>query len=233
MASPTPPTGQYTSVSTPVPFPQPEGVQDPNATSNPTADSPQTRQRTSTNASNVSNRIRTASIKLMEAAPPAGMWAATGATVSKAPSLVDIRRGSFGSDGWNEEQQRRRAGSRTSQGEERSTPAAPGDATRPYNGLRKGSGNNAMGSEPFPALTEEETQHIPRYDGQDKTGNAAYEQKTSSDTAEHIDGDGMHHPKRTSSGGVSPVPPKLGVSLWRDRRYRSLRNARFPSCARS
>jgi hypothetical protein len=84
----------------------------------------------------------------MEANPPPGMWAATGSTASKAPSIADIRRGSFGSDGWNENTQRKRASTRTSQ-EERAKPSrktSTGTVVTPLEG----------GSEPFPAVTEED-----------------------------------------------------------------------------
>ncbi|KAF1844759.1 uncharacterized protein K460DRAFT_283662 [Cucurbitaria berberidis CBS 394.84] len=187
------------SAPTPVPFPQPEGLRDPNAQS-PTTESPttETRQRTSTTTSTASSRIRTASIKLMGATPPPGMWAATGATASKAPSLSDIRKGSFGTEGWCEETQRKRAGSRTSQGEERSpTERTPGTK-------KMASSNNALATEPFPALTEERTQDVPRHDGQDKETVPGVESEHSSETAEKM--------MRTSSGqyanGYVP-PPKL------------------------
>lgn len=144
-------SASYANVSTPVPFPHPEDAHD---NSNPT----KARARTSTNASSASSRIRSASIKLMEANPPPGMWAATGSVASKAPSLVDIRRGSFGSEGWDEQRQREhRRGSQES-------------SERPANN-RKGS-SGKLGVEPFPALTEErpsfesrECAPIPQFDG--------------------------------------------------------------------
>ena len=43
----------------------------------------------------------------MESHVPLGMWQATGEAVSRAPSLAEIRRGSFGSNGWDGEGQRR------------------------------------------------------------------------------------------------------------------------------
>ncbi|KAF1926745.1 uncharacterized protein M421DRAFT_422343 [Didymella exigua CBS 183.55] len=120
------------NVSTPVPFPQPDALND--------SSKGKEHARTSTNAS-TSSRIRSASIKLMEADPPPGMWAATGSVASKAPSLVDIRRGSFGPDGWDEQKQREhRRGSQ-------------GGTERPVNNRRGSSGR--LGVEPFPALTEE------------------------------------------------------------------------------
>jgi hypothetical protein len=97
------------------------------------------------------------------------MWAATGSVASKAPSLAEIRRGSFGSDGWNHESQRHKAERRASQSEEggrkrtNSTPDSPG---RPNAARAPSSG--LMGSEPFPAVTEELTHETvftaPKYD---------------------------------------------------------------------
>ncbi|MCJ1313209.1 hypothetical protein MMC25_006886 [Agyrium rufum] len=52
-------------------------------------------------------RLRTASLKFMESNPPLGFLNATGEAAAKAPSLAEIRRGSFGSNGWNAEIQRR------------------------------------------------------------------------------------------------------------------------------
>lgn len=145
------------STPTPVPFPQPKGIRDPDSSATP-PDSPGNtrRQRTSTNASAISNRVRTASLKLMEANPPPGMWAATGATASKAPSLADIRRGSYGSEGWSEDTQRKRAGSRTSQ-EKRAEPTRHASGTiSPLEG----------GVEAFPAVTEEDMRERPSGEAQ-------------------------------------------------------------------
>ncbi|KAF2855076.1 hypothetical protein T440DRAFT_203212 [Plenodomus tracheiphilus IPT5] len=198
------------NISTPVPFPQPEGTRDPQATS--TTIESTTRTRSGTATSNVSNRIRTASIKLMEASPPPGMWAATGQTASKAPSLADIRRGSFGSDGWNEEQQRKRAGSKTSQGEER-TPTSTTDETSQYGSKRMASDNTAGGVKPFPALTEEDTRQVACYDGtREKTVFNALAAKQSSESVTHVDRDTSVQLGRTSSGGYANgyiPPPKL------------------------
>jgi hypothetical protein len=204
------------SVPTPVPFPQPEVVRNPNASS-PTAESPSptTRERTSTNASTVSNRIRTATGKLIDANPPPGMWAATGTTVAKAPSLSDIRKGSFGSEGWNEDTQRKRASSRASQGEQRSrtstNAASPTDqAERPYfNGQPKVPSSNALNTELFPALAEEDTRQVAGYDGYDERATTGVQSQHSSETAtEHLGDERLPQPKRTSSGHVH-LPPIL------------------------
>jgi hypothetical protein len=189
------------SISTPVPFPQPAGIRDPNSSASPPGSpSNARRQRTSTIASTTSNRIRTASIKLMEANPPPGMWAATGSTASKAPSLADIRRGSFGSDGWNEETQRKRADTRTSQ-EERTRPSRTSSTVvTPLEG----------GSEPFPAVTEEDmrehpsnetVQHAPTYDAHDKHPNAGIELRQSNSTTDKTNSSAAREPM-TESGQV-------------------------------
>lgn len=152
MANPNSASTSPGAISTPVPFPQPEGLQD--------GSKGKQRPRTSTNVSSASSRIRTASIKLMEADPPPGMWAATGSAASKAPSLKDIRRGSFGSEGWDDNRQREhRRGSQEGN-------------DRPANN-RKGS-SGILGVEPFPAVTEERPsfdtrERVPDYSTRDET----------------------------------------------------------------
>jgi hypothetical protein len=126
----------------------------------PTApQSPRTRLRRTSTATSVvseaSSRLRAASLKLLDADVPTGMWAATGSTAARAPSLSDIRRGSFDRGGWTEHAHR-----------DRRTSAGSFDAQRPV--LSKGSpeafagrgsspavaSNTAL--EPFPVLAEEE-----------------------------------------------------------------------------
>ncbi len=53
----------------------------------------------------IAARLRSASGKFSTSNVPAGMWDATGSIMSAAPSLADIRRGSYGSDGWSGEGQ--------------------------------------------------------------------------------------------------------------------------------
>jgi hypothetical protein len=55
--------------------------------------------------SSFSGRIRRASIKALEADVPLGFMSAAGSAVSKAPSLAEIRRGSFTAEGYNNERQ--------------------------------------------------------------------------------------------------------------------------------
>lgn len=155
------------NTATPVSFPMP-AQGEPSDSNNNATTTPQKRSRTSTATSAASNRIRAASIKLMEATPPPGMWAATGNVISKAPSLSDIRGGSFGSAGWTEEQQKRRRRG-LSQG------ATEGGAGRLRSSSHSGSPDVAVpaqprsppspagmpSAEPFPTLTEEELEAVP------------------------------------------------------------------------
>ena len=57
--------------------------------------------------STTSSRIRSASLRFLESSPPSGMWHATGSVLAQAPTPLEIRRGSFGHSGWDEEGQRR------------------------------------------------------------------------------------------------------------------------------
>lgn len=65
----------------------------------------ETRNRSSTGGSG--GRIRSASLRFLESSPPSGMWSATGQTLAQAPTPLEIRRGSFGHDGWDGHIQRR------------------------------------------------------------------------------------------------------------------------------
>jgi hypothetical protein len=107
----------------------------------------------------------------METNPPPGMWAATGAVTSKAPTLTDIRRGSFSTSGWHEENQKYdRIQRRASQSEEggkwslrRTTSnqsTTPDSPSRPK-GLNRTGSSGRLGADPFPAVTEEETHTAP------------------------------------------------------------------------
>jgi hypothetical protein len=197
------------SIATPVPFPQPYEIAN-QETSNTAAELPSTngRERSSTNASTVSGRLRSATGKLMEASPPPGMWAATGTAAAKAPSLSDIRTGSFGSGGWNEHVQRSRAGSRASQRASGSRTSTTATATseqpeHAHASTRRTSSNNALDTKSFPALAEEETRQLAEQNTLQDNATSGTPSKQSSDTAtEHADGDRPRQPKRTSSGRV-------------------------------
>ena len=67
-----------------------------------------TRTRSSTAGSgSQQGRIRSASLRFLESSPPSGMWSATGQTLAQAPTPLEIRRGSFGREGWDGHIQRR------------------------------------------------------------------------------------------------------------------------------
>ncbi|KAF2834471.1 hypothetical protein M501DRAFT_1009612 [Patellaria atrata CBS 101060] len=131
------------------------------------------RDRGSTNTSSrsTSSRLRSASLKLLEADPPPGMWAATANVTCKAPTLGEIRKGAFTTEGWNEEAQARAEKMR------RERKSSTGDEDAPERGWRRrlsrtGSGSSGvgglrginssmMGTEPFPKLEEEEADSTP------------------------------------------------------------------------
>ncbi|UPX18385.1 uncharacterized protein EKO05_0008687 [Ascochyta rabiei] len=197
-------SASHANISTPVPFPQPGGLHNSSSPTPTGTTAEKQRARTSTNASSASSRIRSASIKLMNADPPPGMWAATGGVASKAPSLVDIRRGSFGSEGWDEQRQREhRRGSQESN-------------ERPANN-RKGS-SGRLGLEPFPALTEERSsfetrEYASNYCAQNdaKDAGAGIIEPTTSHLTDKTKETAMRQPMGTSlqyANGYIP-PPKL------------------------
>ncbi|KAI9785206.1 MAG: hypothetical protein M1839_000844 [Geoglossum umbratile] len=87
---------------------------------------------TSLSRSRASSLLRRASSSLMEANPPLGMWQATSGAIATAPSLADIRRGSFGSSGWTtdptrEGERRRNASVSSAAGGRRASEAAAKD----------------------------------------------------------------------------------------------------------
>lgn len=89
----------------PEPFPT---LEDPPSPKNPRRASTEhhepTRHREST-TSTLQERLRSASKNFSESSPPTGMWIATGQIASSVPSLTDIRRGSYSSEGWSGEGQ--------------------------------------------------------------------------------------------------------------------------------
>ncbi|KAI9736663.1 MAG: hypothetical protein M1834_000867 [Cirrosporium novae-zelandiae] len=56
--------------------------------------------------SETTNRLRSASERVLEYSPPLGMWHATGSVIARAPTLGDIRCGNFDNEGWNARRQR-------------------------------------------------------------------------------------------------------------------------------
>ena len=63
------------------------------------------RSREPSNSSSLQSRLRSASKNFQESNPPTGMWIATGQIASSVPSLFDVRRGSYSSEGWSAEGQ--------------------------------------------------------------------------------------------------------------------------------
>ncbi|KAE8451266.1 hypothetical protein EG329_004431 [Mollisiaceae sp. DMI_Dod_QoI] len=64
-----------------------------------------TRHRQPSTTSTLQERLRSASKNFSESSPPTGMWIATGQIASAVPTLSDIRRGSYSSEGWSGEGQ--------------------------------------------------------------------------------------------------------------------------------
>lgn len=94
----------------------------------------------------VAGRLRSASGRLFNARVPVGMWDASATLASTAPSLADIRRGSYGTEGWNEETQREHKSRRASLQRKGSVPNSP---------LRTGSSTSHPLESPLPSTTEE------------------------------------------------------------------------------
>ncbi|KAI9822004.1 MAG: hypothetical protein M1832_003176 [Thelocarpon impressellum] len=94
--------------------------------------------RTRTRGSSSTSRRANASLleRFQEASVPSGMWSATGTTIAKAPTVGDIRRGSFSHDGWTAEGQTDRRRSSVGTGDDararrvRPAPQASGALTR-------------------------------------------------------------------------------------------------------
>lgn len=122
-------------------------------------------------ASAASSRIRSASVKLIDSDVPLGAWAGIGAASSRAPSLGDIRRGSYSSPEFEKERVRRASGgsigdgqkwklSRTSSGLSSKSVGTPGgrgkrrssvlveeDGADPLDVSRSGEGRENEGKE--------------------------------------------------------------------------------------
>ncbi|KFY52551.1 hypothetical protein V496_08365 [Pseudogymnoascus sp. VKM F-4515 (FW-2607)] len=99
-------------LSTPRSDSEPEGV----------SGSRQTRENSNAEGVNpvgyaaMTNRLRSASRTFESSTIPVGMWSATASIASSAPSIVDIRRGSYGSDGWSSDGQLKEKSRRASLG---------------------------------------------------------------------------------------------------------------------
>ncbi|KAL2074584.1 hypothetical protein VTL71DRAFT_8362 [Oculimacula yallundae] len=102
MASSTNPVPVQTEA--PEPFPE---LDNPSPTTpiRPTAGIEQSRNRGESTTSTLQGRLRSASKNFQESSPPTGFMVASGQIASSIPTLSQIRRGSYGSEGWSGEGQ--------------------------------------------------------------------------------------------------------------------------------
>jgi hypothetical protein len=140
----------------PEPFPS---LSSPPSPKSPTAEhSNPNRSRQTSSTSTLQSRLRSASKSFQESSPPTGMCIATAQVASSVPSLSDIRRGSYNSDGWSgegqiQEKKRRaslstRRGSQTAEG--RRSSVDPHSPRQPSEQFRHDS---------VPEAAEERDQH--------------------------------------------------------------------------
>ena len=94
------------------------------------------RSRSASTTSTMSELVRTASIRVMDSHPPAGAWAATAEVTSKAPTVSDIKKGSYCKDGWVHFPQKLHGLRQTHKGSQ----SRPADARAP----REGTGTRAV-----------------------------------------------------------------------------------------
>jgi hypothetical protein len=110
-----------------------------------------TETNTSTSASSITGMIRRASLSLMNSDPPPGFLAASAQTIAQAPSLADIRRGSFSHDGWTQEKQlEHRRSSAASVGRGPMSRTSSG-----FSATSAGRGVKRQDTDPIPRLAEE------------------------------------------------------------------------------
>ncbi|KAK7187148.1 hypothetical protein DPSP01_004031 [Paraphaeosphaeria sporulosa] len=213
------------NVPTPVPFPHPDATPPPTSATPTTPVAKRSRTSTSASTNSVTGRIRTASIKAMEASPPPGMWAATGSVTAKAPTLADIRGGSFSESGWQDGPQRMKAERKGSQGEGNtraiqrpgsnlqglveveSIARPPISATRTTSSEKLRSHGGQSGVEPFPVVTEEEMNAYPQ---QEKGPSEDISQAPSSDTTKEDlqDGSRIREKGKSSSKDKHEAEPQ-------------------------
>ncbi|KAF4555842.1 Hypothetical protein D9617_2g058070 [Elsinoe fawcettii] len=132
------------------------------------SNSPRPRSGTASSIQSATRSVRAASNRMMDSNVPLGFMAATAAATSMAPTISDIRRGSFGSDGWDSKAQKEHSNEQDSQQQ-----TAPG--RRPSSTLLgrfsyKGAGSPTVpeerdaapdgSAEPFPDMTTAEKQTI-------------------------------------------------------------------------
>ncbi|TVY93708.1 hypothetical protein LAWI1_G001257 [Lachnellula willkommii] len=106
-SSSAPATGASVQNDAPEPFPPPSPTSTPPAPRQTNTDTEESgnRSRGQSSTSSLSGRLRSASKTFQESNPPTGFMIATGTIASSLPSVSDIRRGSYGSEGWSGEGQ--------------------------------------------------------------------------------------------------------------------------------
>ncbi|KAK4548631.1 hypothetical protein LTR36_009542 [Oleoguttula mirabilis] len=124
-------------------------------------------RRTST-VSSVAHSVHTAATDLLRKDPPPGFFAATAEVAAQAPTIGEIRRGSFGAEGWQAEplqvvQKRRTFSQGSGSGARRAHRLSTGERERVRSGVVEREGQGGLGVDVFPALTEE-CSRVTRYD---------------------------------------------------------------------
>lgn len=131
------------------PFPSLSDPPSPKTPTRASTDKAIQRSRNESTSSSITSRLRSASKTFAESSPPTGAWVATGNIASSVPSISDIRRGSYSSDGWTGEGQVREKERRASLVRQGSSQS---DITR-----RKSSGVPASPGGKSSALIREES----------------------------------------------------------------------------
>jgi len=114
----------------------------------------------------VTHTVQSAATDLLNKDPPPGFFAATADTVSHAPTIAEIRRGSFGADGWQADGQR----------EQRKRTLSQSSSKRRSRRISEGDRDRWVDEQPqaFPVLTEEPSE-IGRLE-ESQAGHGAYDE---------------------------------------------------------
>jgi hypothetical protein len=138
------------------------------------------RPRAESSASTLTGRLRSASKRFEESSLPKGMWDATATIASSIPSIGQVRRGSFGIEGWSAEGQIEERERRSSTGRRSSSQTGEQSSLRQtLSGPRSPVGARSPGSGPhhdrLPEVLDEKAD--PKSDqipGTDATHGGAY-----------------------------------------------------------
>ncbi|KAH6719989.1 hypothetical protein BKA61DRAFT_593961 [Leptodontidium sp. MPI-SDFR-AT-0119] len=197
MTSPTNPPAPVQN-DTPEPFPDLSNPPSPTTTTQTprqqSAGTEQSRNRQESTTSTLQGRLRSASKTFQESSPPTGFMIASGQIASSIPTLSEIRRGSYGSEGWSGEGQiveKQRRESLTRRGSSQTGESL----TRRISSNNPGSPREASGQDVIPqtvpeAADESENQtgapiqSTSMSNGTEKpVGNKGLEQRGSNDTS--------------------------------------------------